>query len=124
MAETCYRCGNTEADTYRYCSHRKAFVCVHCESACPNYSSKLLPNGTNCRLKYMSPMNKMFQYLCNSQEVKEAKVKYRVLPVNLLKERYKEFYQKHNGSGDSGYRSLLRVELAAIQEVLEERGCA
>ena len=119
MAEACWKCGTTEAETYRYCSARKMFVCKTCESNCSNYSKQMLPNGTNCKLKYMSPINKLFKYLSNTDEVKKAKIKYEKLPKNVLTNRFNDIYKSFCLSDDAAQRSLLRVELAAIQELLE-----
>ena len=122
MAEACWRCGTTEAETYRFCSSRGRFVCIQCERACENYSRKLLPNGTNCKLTYNYPNGKIFSFLANSDEVKVAKNKYIQLANPVLKEKFNELHKAHNNATDTKVRVGLRVELAAINEILCERG--
>lgn len=119
MAEACWKCGTTEAETYRFCSARKRFVCKTCEMNCPNYSKQMLPNGTNCKLKYMLPINNTIKYLANGDEVLQAKERYKSLPKKILKIRFDNIYKIYCSSNEASQRSLLRVELAAIGELLE-----
>ena len=119
MAEACWRCGTVEAETYRFCSARKRFVCKTCETNCSNYSKQMLPNGTNCKLKYMTPINKTFKFLANRDEISRAKERYKRLSKAVLKVRFEDIYKSYCASKESAQRSLLRVELAAMQELLE-----
>lgn len=49
---TCWRCGTHEAETWRFCSIKKEFVCLNCERSCPSHSRAMLPDGTHCRSIY------------------------------------------------------------------------
>ena len=122
MAEACWRCGTTEAETYRYCTSRKRFVCLQCERICENHSRKLLPNGTNCKLTYNYPIRQLYGYLANSEEVRTAKEKYIKNSNVVLKSKFAELHKAHNSCDDTNTRVKLRVELAAINEILTERG--
>ena len=55
------------------------------------------------------------------QEVAAAKEKYTDLTLEKLRERYRQLHQAHKESDSSEIRAKLRVELAAICEVAEER---
>ena len=117
----CWKCGTEESETWRFCSSKREFVCMTCERACDNYSRKPLPNGSNCRLTYMQPASRLFMNLTNSKDVAAAKEKYEALTVEQLRERYKSLHKTHSESSDSLTRAKLRVELAAIIEVAEEK---
>lgn len=121
MAEACWKCGDTEAETYRYCSHKKAFVCLNCERSCSQYSRKMLPNGTNCRLTYTYPSGKLFSFVTSSDDVETARKKYIQFDNATLKLRYNNMLRAHNTSNNAETRAKLRVELAAIYSILEER---
>ncbi len=122
MAEACLICGTTTADTYRYCSTRRGFVCINCERGCNHFSRKLLPNGCNCKLTYMYPFRKYVSFLANSEEIEAAKAKYLNMTNQVLESRYKALHDTHNKSDSSENRTKLRVELAAISELLSQRG--
>ena len=117
----CYVCGTEDADTWRFCSPKKAFVCISCERACSNYSSKLLPNGCNCRITYMQPAGMLFKHFANTAEVASAKGKYESMTLETLRERYKALHNTHIECEEPETRAKLRVELAAICEVAEEK---
>lgn len=121
MANPCWKCGSTDADTYRYCSYKKDFVCIACEQACSQYSRKLLPNGTNCRLSYIYPMGRIYTFLANSEEVNAAKEKYIAIDSSVLKANFENKQLAHENSDNEVTRAKLRVELAAIYSILEER---
>jgi len=116
-----WKCGTEESDTWRFCSAKKEFVCMTCEQACDQYSRKLLPNGCNCRLTYLQPLDRLFGHLTNSSDVSAAKQKYEVLTIEQLRERYKSLHKSHSNTPDPKVRAKLRVELAAICEVAEEK---
>ena len=122
MAEACFRCGTTTAETYRYCSSRKAFVCINCERGCEHFSSRLLPNGCNCKLTYTQPFKKYVGFLANPGEIEKAKEKYSDLPRDMLVIKYNALYEAHNKTDNPETRSKLRVELAALSELAEKRG--
>ena len=117
----CWVCGTEDSDTWRFCSARGEFVCMACEQACRDFSRKLLPNGCNCRLTYMQPASKIFKHLSNTSEVVAAKEKYQPLTVEELRQRYKALHSAHTNSNDPETCARLRVELAAICEVAEEK---
>ena len=121
MAEACWKCGDTDAETYRYCSYKKAFVCINCEHSCSQYSGKMLPNGTNCRLTYTYPAGKLYTFVANSEDVKVAKEKYITIDSSVLKASFENKRRAHSNCDDAATRAKLRVELAAIHSVLEER---
>lgn len=121
MAEACWRCGDITAETYRYCSYKKAFVCLNCEHSCSQYSRKMLPNGTNCRLTYTYPVGKLYTFAANSEDVKAAKEKYIQINSAALKASFENMRRAHDGSDNAVTRAKLRVELAAIHGILEER---
>ena len=122
MAEACFRCGTTTAETYRYCSSRKAFVCINCERGCEHYTRKLLPNGCNCKLTYNQPFKKYVSFLANPAEIESAKEKYAGYTLSMLKSKYSSLYKVHKNTDDPEARSKLRVELAALSELAEQRG--
>ena len=117
----CWICGTEEADTWRYCSAKKQFVCITCERACANFSQKLLPNGCNCRLASLQPSNRLFKYLANPSEVDAAKTKYESYSLDNLRRRYRDLNEAHKNCDDSEIRAKLRVELTAIYEVAQEK---
>lgn len=122
MAEACFRCGTTIAETYRFCSSRRAFVCINCERMCEHYSRKLLPNGCNCQLTYMHPFKKYVSFLANPSEIESAKEKYAEYSLSMLEAKYNSLYEIHNKTDNPETRSKLRVELAALSELSEQRG--
>lgn len=117
----CYVCGTEDAETWRFCSSKGQFVCISCEKVCNNYSAKLLPGGVNCRIQSTGLDSRFWNYLTNRQEVAEAKKKYESWPIEQLRQRYKEIHAAHQQSNDASTRVKLRVELAAMCEVAEER---
>ena len=95
---------------------------MNCERVCEHHSRKLLPNGTNCRLTYSYPFRQLYSHLTNTEEVKVAKEKYTGNSNASLKLKFEELHKTHNSCDDTATRVKLRVELAAINEILSERG--
>lgn len=121
MAEPCAICGTTEADTYRFCSGRKAFVCLRCEQACQHYSRKLLSNGTNCRCTLACPPQSRYRYLTMSDEVEKAKEKYKDKTKEELENGFKLLEERYKKTDEPSVRTTIRTRLAAIEELLKER---
>ena len=117
----CYICGTEDAETWRFCSSKGQFVCISCEKVCNNYSAKLLPGGVNCKIRSTGIDSRFWSYLTNRQEVIEAKQKYESLTIEELRERYKSIHATHQQCEDSKTRVKLRIELAAMCEVANER---
>lgn len=118
MAE-CFACGTFTADTWRFCSARGEFVCINCERACPNYSKKLLPNGTNCHLTY-SPQN-YYKTLSESEEFHKHYERYKPHSTEQLRSRFKLLKERYTNDEIPKQRGNIRAELAAIKEILDER---
>ena len=126
----CERCGGKlEGKNYfTFCSVKKQFVCLRCESLCKNYSEKILPNGTHCRVKYE---NESYKYLLLTKriivledDVNEAMPKYEAEKrTGILFDRFvtaAALYQ--NIPPDQKVRrARARTELAAMQRVLLRR---
>ena len=122
MAEACFRCGTTTADTYRFCSTRKRFVCINCELACEHYSRKLLSNGTNCKLTL--PPKRSYRYLTLTEDVEKAKAKYTDKTEEELRSAFKLLEERYRQLDEPPARAAIRARLAAIEELLEDRGQA
>jgi len=119
MAEACFRCGTTEADTYRFCSARKSFVCINCERACEHFSSKLLSNGTNCKLTL--PPKHSYRFLTLTKDVEKAKEQYTGKTDEELKTGFKLLEERYRHVDKPEVRATIRARLAAIEERLEDR---
>ena len=116
----CFNCGTTEAETYRFCSSRKEFVCLACEKICANYSRSMLPNGCNCRLTYIP--KDYYKYLCSTDKYKEYKEKYQNFNNLQLRGRFQSVKESFKASGDAVTRANMRAELAALKDLIDERG--
>ena len=119
MTEPCVVCGTTEADTYRFCSARKAFVCIRCEQACLHFSRRPLSNGTNCKLT-MPPRNS-YRFLTLSKDVEVQKAKYTGKTKTELMEGFEILRAKYKVTDEPAERAVIRARLAAIEELLEEK---
>lgn len=115
----CYRCRATdqEKDTWRFCSHRRRFVCKQCEEQCRNYSKALLPNGTHCRLTYFSAS----MYLVSPEVIEENRGKYDKMTTLELISYIDENRRRYLKCEDKEIRRSYQVRLAAATTVLEER---
>lgn len=119
MAEPCAVCGTTEAETYRFCSPRRDFVCIMCERSCPNYSSKLLPNGTNCRITI--PQQRKYSYLTISADVFREKKRLEKTETEHLKSLFAVLEKKLLAANEASDRANIRTSLAAMEQIFEER---
>ena len=120
MAERCAICGTTEADTYRFCSARQEFVCIRCERACDHFSHKLLANGTSCKLTL--PPKRSYRFLTLESDVIKAKERYIGKTIAELKKGFELLEERYKKTDDATVRATIRARLAAIEEILEERG--
>lgn len=120
MAEKCAICGTTEADTYRFCSARREFVCITCERACEHFSNKLLANGTNCKLTL--PPKNSYKFLTLEADVNNARERYIGKTADELRAGFKLLEERYKKSHDATVRATIRARLAAIEEILEELG--
>jgi len=119
MAEPCAVCGTTEAETYRFCSARGDFVCIICERSCPNYSSKLLANGTNCRITI--PQRRKWSYLTIPSDVYREKKRLERADTGQLEKLFVALEKRLFAVEDLLDRANIRTSLAAIEQILEER---
>lgn len=125
----CKYCGGkVEGKNYfTYCSYKKCFLHVQCETVCENYSVNMLPNGTHCKKRYSDELNKyiMLSYgiLAPKDEVENALSKYEKINSTELYEKFKtQVCLYNNVSRDEKHkRARMRVELAAMQQVLRKR---
>lgn len=116
----CWICGQAGHHTYRYCSEKKAFVCLHCELyRCPNYSAATLPNGTHCRVSYARESEKDRRinrvFIAPIERVNAARERYKGFTAERLYEEYCVLLEKYDKSSDNLHRAALRIELAAMQ---------
>lgn len=114
----CYLCGEDDSvkDTWRYCSYKKEFVCKQCCQICQYHSSKLLPNGTNCKMTY----NPVGALIGNTQEILENKRIYEGYGPEQRKRVYadlKEAFKRNEDNPD--IRARLRCKLAAMRMLME-----
>ena len=116
----CFNCGTTEAETWRFCSSRKEFVCLACEKICANYSRQVLPNGCNCHLTYIP--EDYYKYLCSMDKFKEYREKYKEFNILQLRGRFKSLKESFLASSDTAARANMRAELAALKDLIDERG--
>ena len=119
MAEPCAICGTTEAETYRFCSARKGFVCIRCETSCEHYSRKLLANGTNCRITM--PQHRKYTFLTVADDVFKVKKRLEKAATEELKGYFYILEQKLKESSEPTERSSIRTSLAAMEQIFEER---
>lgn len=115
----CFQCGTETAETWRFCSKRREFVCINCERACPHYSRNLLPNSCNCRLTYV-PEN-YYKYLCSTEEYKSYREKYMSFNIVQLRGRFGSLKESYRIVEDASTRSTMRAELAALKDLIQER---
>lgn len=115
----CWKCGTTTAEKWRFCSARKEYVCLNCECACENFSRKLLPNGCNCHLTY-SPKN-YYRALCETKEFERFYKWWEKHSVEQLKARFKLLKERYVNDEQPKQRGIIRAELAALKELLDER---
>ena len=120
MAEPCAICGATDSDTYRYCSARRAFVCLNCENACEHHSRKLLSNGTNCRLTF--PPKQSFKFVTVESDVETFRKKYNGRSREELKRIFLLLRERHKLAATPQARAELRTSLAAVESLLKECG--
>ena len=120
MAEPCAICGTTEADTYRFCSPRKAFVCLMHEKMCEHYSEKLLSNGTHCKCKLASPPRRKYRFLALTEDVDKARAKYMDKTYEELKIGFGLLEERYRQVDNPEVRTTIIARLAAIEELLEE----
>lgn len=126
----CERCsGKLEGKNYfTYCSVKKQFVCLHCERFCKNYSAEILPNGTHCFIRYR---NEEYKYkllasriLAPEYDVSAAVPKHEAEKwTGILFEKFRTqavLYQNIDPD-DAEQRARVRIELAAMQQVLLKR---
>lgn len=114
----CFRCGTETAETWRYCSSRKEFVCITCERACPEYSRKLLPNGTNCRMTYIP--EDFYRYLHSTEEYEKFVEKYAGFNLEQLRGRFLSVKESYKGSDNGSAKHLMRAELTALKDLIEK----
>ena len=115
----CFSCGTTEAETWRFCSSRKEFVCLACEKICANYSRQVLPNGCNCRLTYIP--EDYYKYLCNTDKYKEYYRRYESFNNLQLRGLFKSVKESYAESNDVEARVDMRAKLAALKALIDER---
>lgn len=122
--DVCWRCGTSEADTWRFCPIKKEFVCLNCERSCPSYSRAMLPNGTNCWALYAKDatarkiLNRRFP--ANSGAVAEARKYWQRRRPETLSEILAKAVEKHDASDDAEYRANVRAHISALQELIKE----
>ncbi len=126
MSAVCWNCGTTEAETYRFCSVRKEFVCLNCERSCPSYSRVMLPNGTHCMEAYKREVG-----------FAERQLDRRFLSLKADVDKAKEYWEernpedaysllakaiaKYDDSVDPKYRSNACAHITALQLIIKER---
>jgi len=128
----CERCGTKlEGKNYfTYCSVKKQFFCLHCESICKNYSVDMLPNGTHCKKRYSDELYKYrllsARILAPDYDVQGAIGKYERLNSAELYEKFRTQAAMYKiiDPDDADKRARYRVELAAMQQVLRKRALA
>ena len=125
MSAVCYICGETDHETWRFCSVMKEFVGANCEMRCENYSPQMLPNGTNCLLRYKKEsieqrlLNRLF--IASPTKVRAKKEKFRQRDWQELFREYKERIHEYDDCNDENRRPIMCVDLRAMQEVLKEK---
>lgn len=122
----CWICGQAGHHTYRYCSIKRAFVCLRCEhDRCKEYSSAMLPNGTHCRALYAREDEKARRvnrvFIAPIERVKVARERYKGFTAERLYEEYCVLLEKYDKSSDNLYRATVRIELAAMQQEMKGR---
>lgn len=114
----CFRCGTETAVAWRFCSKRREFVCITCEKACPEYSGKLLPNGTNCKLTYIP--DDFYRYLHNTKEYEKFVEKYAGFNLEQLRGRFLSVKESYKRSDNGSTKHLMRAELTALKDLIEK----
>lgn len=125
----CERCGGTvEGKNYfTYCSYKKCFVHIRCETACHNYSAEMLPNGTHCKKKFFDEETKYrllsSRILAPEYDVQGAIGKYERFNSAELYEKFRTqaALYKIIDPDDVNKRTRARIELAAMQQILRKR---
>ncbi len=128
----CERCGGKVEgkDYFTYCSYKKSFIHVQCESACENYSADMLPNGTHCKRRYSDELYKYrilsYRILASDDDVQATIDKYERLNSAELYEKFRTKVSLYNNipRDEADKRARMRVELAAMQQVLRARELA
>ena len=123
----CAYCGNGSEDgVFTFCSFRREYVHTRCERLCENYSSEMLPNGTNCRKKYSEDLF-FFKALgwkvvpVSPAKVRKEKEKYCEYKTGDLRKRFVSLAARYKAINNPELRAAWRPELAAMQNVLIER---
>lgn len=121
----CWICGRAGHQTYRFCSVKRAFVCLHCErDRCREYSGSMLPNGTHCKASYAKEserdrkLNRVF--IAPAERVRAARERYKKFDSERLYGEYCELLARYDESSDNLHRAALRIELIAMQKEIKK----
>lgn len=115
----CSICGETEAARWVPCRYREGWICISCcKHRCGQYSPKLLPNGTNCKMT-SRPKN-FYTYISDSAVVEIFRQKFRFVSADKAKEMFKETEQRYKNCTDVKVRADMRAQLAALEQIISE----
>lgn len=120
----CWRCGTREAETWRFCSVKKEYVCFNCERTCPSYSRTILSSGTHCMAIYSKENAAQAvlarRFMASPDAIAEARKYWEKRKIETLPDILQKAIDKYDASDDLQYRADVRAHIAAMQELIRE----
>lgn len=120
----CWRCGTREAESWRFCSVKREYVCINCERSCPSYSRQMLSSGIHCLSLYAkeNAAQKVLsrRFIASPAAVAEAREYWKRRKVETLPDILQKAVEKYDASDDAEYRADVRAHITAMQDLIRE----
>ena len=123
---TCWICGTTTAETWRFCSVKREFVCINCERSCPDHTAQMLPSGINC-VKLHARLDRRAQalnrvFIAGADAVARERARLEKMSDGDLWASFGDMINRYDLETDDRRRADKRAVLAALKVLILERG--